>query len=170
LPTTPTTTTTSSSLPASSSTTTTTLPATLDIGSASTVCVADAPFVEITFGEQPQFNGLTGTITFVDLDGNVIETHAVTYQAGATIRLVYPGAEVGPNGEALDWPGWMLNPDGFWVLDPSDAIYRDGITIVAEINPTATTTISYPPSTAACASPGGPFPPPSTTPILPVTR
>jgi hypothetical protein len=97
----------------------------------------------------------------------------VTYQANETITLLYPGASIDPaTGEATDWPGWMLNPDGFWVLDPSDARYRDGITVVAEINPTATTTITYPPSTAACASPGGPFPPTSTTtstPILPVT-
>ena len=38
----------------------------------------------LTFGNQPAFNGHTGTITFVDLDGNVIETHAVTYQANTT--------------------------------------------------------------------------------------
>ena len=145
--------------------TTTTLPEDLDIGSASTVCVADAPFVELTFGNQSAFNGHTGTITFVDLDGNVIETHAVTYQANTTVRLVYPGAAVDPvTGEALDWPGWMLNEDGFWVLDPSDARFRDGLTIVAEINPTATTTISYPPETAACNSPDGPFPPGVTPP------
>jgi hypothetical protein len=61
-----------------------------------------------------------------------------------------------------------LNADGFWVLDPSDAVWREGLTIVASINPTATTTVSYPPSTSACDSPDGPFPPPSV--VLPATR
>ena len=143
--------------------TSTTLPATLEIGSASSVCTNDVPFVTVTFGNQPEFNGHVGTITFVDIDGNVIEVHEVVYQAGETIRLLYPGASFDPvTGEATDWPGWMLNEDGFWVLDPSDAVYREGITIIAEINPTATTTITYPPETAACDSPEGPFPPSGT--------
>jgi hypothetical protein len=93
------------------------------------------------------------------LDGDFVEVHEVTYQAGGTVTLLYPGASVDAAGNATDWPGWMLNADGFWVLDPSDAEFRDGLTITAEINPTATTTISYPPATAACDSPAGPFPP-----------
>jgi hypothetical protein len=115
--------------------------------------------VTLTFGNQPELNGLTGTITFLDVNGAVIEVHALTYEAGATVTLLYPGASVDAEGNATDWPGWMLNADGFWVLDPSDAIWREGLTIVAEINPTATTTVTYPPSTAACASPSGPFGP-----------
>ena len=173
IPATSTSTTTSSPPPDSSSTTTsttTTLPANLDIGSASTVCRRDAPFVSITFGNQPELNGRTGTITFVDVNGDTIEVHPVEYQALATVEFVYPGAVVGPSGEALDWPGWMLNDDGFWVLDPSDAHLRDGITVVAEINPTATTTITYPPETEACASPDGPFPPAPPRGNLPPTR
>jgi hypothetical protein len=123
------------------------------------VCSRDVPFVNLTFGNQPEFNGLTGTITFTTLDGDFVEVHEVVYQANETISLLYPGASVDAAGNATDWPGWRLNEDGFWVLDPSDAIWREGLTIVAEINPTATTSIEYPPSTAACASPSGPFPP-----------
>ena len=37
--------------------------------------------------------------------------------------------------------------------DPSDARLRDGLTVVVEVNPTATATVSYPPATAACANP-----------------
>jgi hypothetical protein len=131
------------------------------------VCSRDVPYVNLTFGNQPEFNGLTGTITFLDVNGQFIEAHEVVYQAGETISLLFPGAEVDAAGNATDWPGWQLNSDGFWVLDPSDAVWREGLTIVAEINPTATATVEYPPSTAACASPSGPFPLPG---VLPMTR
>jgi len=127
------------------------------------------PFVNLTFGNQPELNGLTGTITFLDVNGEFVEAHEVVYQAGTTISLLFPGASVDGAGNATDWPGWMLNSDGFWVLDDSDAIWREGLTIVAEINPTATTTITYPPETAACASPENP-PPRVTIFTLPATR
>ena len=48
-------------------------------------------------------------MTFVDLDGNEIESHTATYQAGATVRFVYPGAEVDANGNPVDWPGWRFD-------------------------------------------------------------
>jgi hypothetical protein len=159
----------SSSTTTSTSSTTTTLPETLDIGAASVVCSRDVPFVNLTFGNQPEFNGLVGTITFYDVNDAFIEQHAVTYQAGETISLLYPGATVDAAGNATDWPGWLLNSDGFWVLDPTDAVWREGLTIVAEINPTATTTVEYPPATTACDSPAGPFPPPPRQ-LLPATR
>jgi len=150
----------------------------LSIGSAASVCSRDVPFIDITFGNQPEFNGLVGTITFSTLDGDFVETIPVTYQANSTVRLVYPGASFDPvTGEATDWPGWVLNDDGFWVLDPTDAEFRDGLTVTAtlpltaggslgqSLRPifqqvvTATTTITYPPETALCASPEGPFGP-----------
>jgi hypothetical protein len=166
-------------------TTTTTLPGTttttaatvggLQIGSAASVCSKDVPFVDITFGNQPEFNGIVGTITFETLDGTFVESHPVTYQANETVRLVYPGASFDPvTGEATDWPGWMLNADGSGA-DPSDQAFRDGLIIVASLpsrrlhatlgrsrpifqqaageTVTATTTITYPPETAACNSP-----------------
>ena len=51
-------------------------------------------------------------------------------QAGSTVRLIYPGATIHANGNPTDWPGWMLNADGFWVRDPTDAAWRDGATLV----------------------------------------
>ena len=92
----------------------------LDIAAMGPVCLEDAPYIEVTFGDQPQFNGRTATVTFVDLDGNVVGTETATYEAGATVRFVYPGATVDAAGNAVDWPGWMF--DGtVWVHDPSDA-------------------------------------------------
>ena len=115
------------------------------------MCLKDAPYIDVTFGSQSQFNGLPATVTFIDLDGNVAGTETVTYQASSTIRLVYPGASVDGAGNPTDWPGWMF-VDGQWVVDPSDARLRDGLTVVIEVNPTATATVSYPPATAACVA------------------
>ena len=181
--TTPTTTssTTSSTVPSSTTTlpgvtTTIALVDTFDIGAAASVCTNDVPFIELTFGNEPQFNGLVGTITFTTLDGDFVETIEVTYQANTTVRVVFPGASFDPvTGEATDWPGWRLNEFGFWVTDPSDAEFRDGLVVTAELpapagtlgqslrpifqQVSASTTVTYPPETEACASPEGPFPP-----------
>ena len=116
------------------------------------MCLRDAPYIEVTFGNQPQFNGRPATVTFIDLDGNAVGTETATYQAGTTVRFVYPGASVDAAGNPVDWPGWMFDGDE-WVVDPSDARLRDGLTVVIEVNPTATATVSYPPATAACANP-----------------
>ena len=132
----------------------------------------DAPFVVIVFGNQPQYNGMPATVTFHLLDGTVIETDVVTYQANSTVRLVYPGAKVAPDGTALDWPGWKQLPDGSWVTDPTDQAFRDGLVVTVEVNPSATGTISYPPETSTCANPPtttATTPPPSETPTQPPT-
>ena len=126
------------------------------------MCVKDAPYIEVTFGGQSQFNGRPATVTFRDLAGNVVDTATATFQAGTTVRFVYPGASVDAAGNATDWPGWMFDGDE-WVIDPSDAHLRDGLTVVIEVNPTATASVSYPPATAACASPEQVDPAPTTT-------
>jgi hypothetical protein len=152
-----------------STTTTTTLPENIDLGAASTECIRDAPYVVITFGNQPSLDGLTGSILFYAVTGELIGVHSFTYHPNETLTYIYPGAEVDDEGNAIDWPGWLLNSAGFWVPDLSDAFFRDGLTVVAEINPTATANVTYPPQTSACANPSGPFPPPA-TPRLPATR
>ena len=89
--------------------TTPTEPAGLDISAIGPVCLRDAPYIEVTFGNQPQFNGRPATVTFIDLDGNVVGTDTATYQAGTTVRFVYPGASVDGAGNPTDWPGWMFD-------------------------------------------------------------
>jgi hypothetical protein len=153
---------TSSSSTSTSSTTSTTVPGGLSIAALAPVCVRDAPYIDLTFGDQPQFNGHTATVTFIDLDGNVVGSETATYQAGATVRFVYPGAEVDANGKPIDWPGWMWDGDE-WVPDPNDDRLRDGLRVVVEVNPTAEGQVQYPPATPDCdASPPGD--PPSTLP------
>jgi hypothetical protein len=138
-----------STTPPSSSTPPTSAPDGLSIAAFSPVCLRDAPYVDVTFGDQPQFNGRSATVTFIDLDGNEVETHTTTYQAGAMVRFVYPGAEVDANGNPVDWPGWRFDGDE-WVVDPTDARLRDGLRVVVEVNPTATGMVEYPPVTPDC--------------------
>ncbi|HTH05174.1 MAG TPA: DUF11 domain-containing protein, partial [Ilumatobacteraceae bacterium] len=83
------------------------------------------------------------------LDGNFVESVNVTALQG---RVIFPGAEVDAQGNAIDWPGWKFE-NGLWVTDPSDARLRDGLKVVVEVNPTAEGTVTYPPATAVCANP-----------------
>ncbi len=125
------------------------------------------PYVQVTFGNQPAFNGRPATITFIDVNGVVVATHTATYNANASVRFLYPGATVDAAGNATDWPGWRFDGDD-WVQDPSDSYLRNGLTVRVEVNPTATGQVSYPPATSGCANPpggsGG-----GGTPALPVT-
>jgi hypothetical protein len=105
-------------------------------------------------GDRADLNGRVGTLTFIDLNGKVIDVRPITYEAGGTHTELYPGASVDPvTGEATDWPGWMQNAFGFWIEDPSDALWRQGLTLVVSVNPTASASVSYPPASSACASP-----------------
>ena len=117
-------------------------------------CQKDVPVIGIKMGDRADLNGRVGTLTFIDLNGKVIDVRPITYEAGATQTELYPGASVDPaTGEATDWPGWMQNAFGFWIEDPSDALWRQGLTLVISVNPTASTSVSYPPASSACANP-----------------
>ena len=118
------------------------------------------PFINITFGTRTDLNGQIGSLAFRDLNNILIETRTLTYQAGATVQILYPGATVDAQGNPTDWPGWMFS-GGFWVPDPSDAAWRDGLTLVYTLNgETATANVTYPPETATCSAnpPPGPVP------------
>jgi hypothetical protein len=127
------------------------------------------PTIRITFENRfPSLAGETGTLTFRDINGVVIGTESLVYQPGTTVDILYPGTSVNPDGSVADVPGWILNSDGFWVLDPSDAILREGIFLTYEVNPTAgPVLVTYPPESSECANPPGPFPP--GTPVIPPT-
>jgi hypothetical protein len=124
------------------------------VGAVGTTCQKDVPVIVIKMGDRADLNGHVGTLTFIDLNGKVIDVRPITYQAGGTHTELYPGASVDPvTGDATDWPGWMQNAFGFWIEDPSDALWRQGLTLVVSVNPTASTSVSYPPASSACASP-----------------
>jgi hypothetical protein len=133
------------------------------------------PTIRIEFRNLfPTLAGQTGTLTMTDVNGTVVGTQSIVYQPGATVDVLYPGTHINPDGSVADVPGWNLNSDGFWVLDPSDAVLREGISLTYTVNPTAgPVLVTYPPESSACANPNGPFPPTTTTTtpvVLPPTR
>ena len=147
------------------------------VRAAGTECQTGVPKIRIDFGNEAQFDGRVGTLTMSDINGRVLSVQPLTYVANTTVFLLYPGSAVDPvTGEVTDVPGWNLNSDGFWVQDPSDAILREGINLLYEVNPSATAFVTYPPESSGCATPTGPFPPapvPQPTPPhvgIPVTK
>jgi hypothetical protein len=144
------------------------IPATFSFGAASTVCVREVPTIRITFLNQfPTLAGQTGTLTMASVaTGAVLSTQPLVYQPGTTVDLLYPGTRVNADGSIADVPGWNLNSAGFWVRDPADEFLRAGINLTYTVNPTATATVSYPPESANCANPDGPFPPGTPTTVV----
>jgi hypothetical protein len=142
----------------------------LGIGALAPVCIKDAPYISIAFGNQPQFNGLTAFVTFSSLTtGQVVGTATTPYIANSTAVFVYPGATVDAAGNATDWPGWRFEQSTqLWVPDDSDAFLRDGIIVSVTVNPSASGIVQYPPSSSACANPTN-LPPPPTVFALPPT-
>ena len=112
-------------------------------------CIGDAPYIFYSIDALGFTPVTTPTIKLLDKDGNLVATHNVTTFSG---RLLYPGALVDAEGNAIDWPGWKFE-NGLWSIDESDAFLRDGLHVVVEVNPTAEADVTYPPATEACANP-----------------
>ncbi len=105
-------------------------------------CVADVPYLSYALTFE---GGLSARITFVNPDGPDV-VHENMPMSG---RVLWPGANDNPK----DWPGW-IQVDGAWV--PSDDGYlwaRGTITVVFEVNPTVTATVTYPGPGGICADP-----------------
>ena len=170
----PSTTTSSTTLPPTTSppSSTTTAPPVLDVDFLTPICDGDVPYLSYSasFGDATSVE----RITFVNPDGPDVSYFDLPLEG----RVLWPGAVVGPNGEPLDWPGWIQLPDGTWVEGDDGFLWvRPSVTVELEINPTDSAVIDYPPSTPTCITnpppnPPPPNPPPSTVPpetLPPVT-
>jgi hypothetical protein len=112
------------------------------------LCVGTAPYLEWSVVPQA-IDGDRVDISFVNPDGPNI----VYPNQPLSGRLLWPGAEVDSEGEAVDWPGWQFI-DGRWVeLDDGFAFTRDNVLVRVELNPTAEERVAYPPPTSDCAGP-----------------
>lgn len=126
---------------------------TISIEAVTPVCQKDAPWIDVTLHGDSVLNGHAGTLSFVDVNGVTVATHPITFNSGETLRFIYPGASVDAAGNPTDWPGWVFE-HGAWVVDPTDAYLKEGLTVIVEVNPTASASVSYPQPTEAC----GPHP------------
>ena len=68
--------------------------------------------------------------------------------------FLYPGTTLDSNGDAVTWAGWdYIN--GIWVeVDNNTTIWRKGIYVRFDVNPTTTTFVSYPDDNPDCLPPG----------------
>ena len=64
--------------------------------------------------------------------------------------VLWPGAVPGPNGRGIDWPGWRQLSDGTWVQGDEFDWVRPTVQVLFQVNPEATVTVSYPPSSPNC--------------------
>ena len=138
-------------------------PPEIDPGATVPVCVGDAPYISYSINpiafDVP--DPLVVDITISDINGDVVDRLTRNTLSG---QILWPGAEVDANGNAIDWPGWEQTNTGLWVPDDSDTILREGLTVLFEINPSATAFVEYPPATAVCADPENAPPPPQSLP------
>ncbi|WP_170023670.1 LPXTG cell wall anchor domain-containing protein [Isoptericola jiangsuensis] len=132
----------------------------LTVGLVDPVCDGDVPYLRYAVSvENLEDPPDTVTITWVNPGGaNVVQP-----DLPLSGRVLWPGAVVGDDGTALDWPGWRLE-DGVWVEGDEFDWVRPSVGLEFEVNPTATATVGYPESSPACATPPGETPPPETTP------
>lgn len=127
------------------------------------LCLDNAPVLDYAVQPFGTPNN-TVSITWTNEDGTEL------VQGGLPLsgRVYWPGT-VFENGVVVDWPGWTLTPDGVWVEHDEFDFTRPSALIEFEVNPEASTAVSYPAATAACApsntpdSPGTPGSPPVTT-------
>lgn len=146
-------------------------PKSLDVTAFSPVCVNDVPFITYTIKTIGFTSSGNATLTFFDKTGKEVSSKKVNSLTGT---MLYPGAAVDANGNGIDWPGWKKTDTGEWVLDDSDAILRQGLTIQVEVdvaaddepagfrgsfvsqatvNLTAMGSVTYPDATPQCSGP-----------------
>lgn len=125
------------------------------------VCDGDVPYLQYSVVvTDPESPPTSVTITFVNPNGE----NFVLTDLPLSGRVLWPGAVVDADGNPLDWPGWSL-VDGVWVEGDEWDWVRPEVEVLFEVNPTATTTVGYPPSSPNCATdPQNPGPSPSTPP------
>ncbi|RXR27020.1 peptidase [Oerskovia turbata] len=132
----------------------TTPPPTIELTVLQPVCDGDVPYLEYDVDVTGTPND-TVTITWLNPSGaNVV-------QAGLPLsgRVLWPGATVDAAGNPTGWPGWVFE-DGEWVEGGTFGWVRPTVDVLFQVNPEATVTVDYPPSTPSCAT----NPPGKTTP------
>lgn len=123
------------------------VPCDLTVSVLTPICDNDVP--KLRYAVVPQGTpNTTVTITWVNPTG------ASVVQAGLPLSgtVLWPGAVVGSDGKGADWPGWRQLPDGSWVEGDEYDWVRPSVTVLFQVNPEATTTVAYPPSSPNCVT------------------
>ncbi|WP_265522906.1 peptidase [Oerskovia flava] len=110
------------------------------------ICDGDVPYLEYAVNTDDG-EATEATITWVNPTGDDV------VQAGLPLsgRVLWPGAVVDDEGNPVDWPGWRLEGDEWVEGDEFDWV-RPSVQVIIEVNPEASTSVSYPPSSPDCAT------------------
>jgi LPXTG-motif cell wall-anchored protein len=127
--------------------TTTSPPGDLQVEVLSPICEHDVPYLSYSVSA-PGLSASTATITFVNPTGANYVVSGVPLQG----QILWPGAVVNAAGQPVDWPGWTKQADGTWVPGDEWNWARSPLTVVIEVNPSATRSVSYPEATPACVA------------------
>ncbi len=114
---------------------------------AQAVCRGDVPWLDYTLTPEGTPN-TTATLTWINPNGADI----VTTNLPLSGSVMWPGAEVDANGNAVDWPGWNL-VNGVWVEGDAFDWVRPDVQVLFQVNPETQIAVHYPEATAPCAGP-----------------
>lgn len=120
------------------------LPCELDVTVLTPVCDNDVPKLRYAVTAVGSTRD-TVDITWVNPQGDDV----VLADLPLTGTVLWPGAVVGADGSGADWPGWRLE-GGTWVQGDEYDWVRPDVTVRFDVNPTATVTVDYPPSSPQC--------------------
>lgn len=119
----------------------------LVIARAQAACVGGAPVLDYAVEPEGTPN-TTVTITWQNPGGPDVVMAGLPLSG----RVLWPGTVI-ENGVVVDWPGWTTLPDGSYVPGDEYDWVRPDVGLLFEVNPSATTVVSYPPEAAPCANP-----------------
>ncbi|GIG24628.1 peptidase [Cellulomonas denverensis] len=119
----------------------------LVIAQAQAVCVGGAPVLDYAVEPEGTPN-TTVTLTWQNPGGPDVVMAGLPLSG----RVLWPGTVI-ENGVVVDWPGWTTLPDGSYLPGDEYDWVRPDVGLLFEVNPSATTVVSYPPESASCANP-----------------
>ena len=112
-----------------------------DTSDATSVCLANMPYLNWNFvlpSGFPVTSDTPMTITWINPNG---ENYVVKNQPLKGSRL-WPGAST---TDPMQWPGWVLGEDGQYIeSDGNYAWTLNGVDVVFSVNPQSTETVHYP--------------------------
>jgi hypothetical protein len=114
---------------------------------AQSACIGGAPVLQYAVEPEGTPN-TTVTITWQNPTG------ADVVDAGLPLSgsVLWPGTVV-EDGAVVDWPGWTRQPDGSFTEGDEYDWVRPSVTLLFEVNPSATEVVVYPPESASCSDP-----------------
>jgi hypothetical protein len=119
----------------------------LDVSVLQPVCDGDVPYLEYKVVPTGTPNDDV-TITWQNPSGPDVVLADLPLEG----RVLWPGAEVDADGDPVDWPGWHQEADGTWAEGDEFDWVRPSVDVLFQVNPEATETVSYPPSSPNCTT------------------